>query len=158
MSRDAASPELTERLQRYSRILALIAEQLDAARSGDSERLRQVRTERAMLESELELKSVQLQTGDRRDSGQNAYTGGEHQREELDRAESLEVPLALQADLHSALELLASLRQARREVEENWDAIQNGAVRTARAVPVLRVAPGRYAENEPEKPRVDLRL
>lgn len=147
MNEVAASPELAERLQRYSRMVALVAEQLDAVRDGDSERMQQLQAERALLESELD---------PQRDAA--AESVDEDEEGGPDGIDSPQFATAFHEDLQSALELLATHWQTLKEAEENWNIIQDGAVRSARAVPAFRVAPRGYPEYERGKSRVDLRF
>lgn len=143
----APAPDPIERLQRYSRFVALVAEQLGAIREDDAERLRRLTDERHALEREL------LEAADNED--QQARAGAEE--DEQDVAEG--VALArLQDELGNALSELAERIDSERWKEEQWSLLNDGAIRSARSVPMVRLIGRAYPELEERTSHLDRRF
>lgn len=130
---EAESPTTDiERLQRYSRYAALVAEQLEALRSGDLDRLRRLNVERMLLQ------------------GEDDWPEGE-------AGESK--PLSdLHDVLRSGIDELEERFDGRRRVDERLSLISAGALRTARELPVTPTRRRRYPEISARQSRVDLRF
>lgn len=132
MASPAADSGLTDRLQRYGRYVALVAEQLEALRAGDGDRLRRLRAEGEELEASLE----------------------------ADDGEPSDSPLLPM--LHDALQLglseLAESFDSDLQIREQWARINDGALRNARSIPAPRVNTRGYPELGNPSNRVDLRF
>lgn len=131
--RVTASIELVDRLQRYSRYMALIAEQLEALHDDDSERLRRLNEQRQMLETEM------AGTPESENSG-------------------IPAPLRIQEDLTRGLAELESRLQTDLWTEERWNRISEGTLKSARVVPAARIGARAYPVLDDRANRVDRRF
>ena len=128
----AAESALSDRLQRYGRYVALVAEQLEALRNGDHEKLGRLRAEGEEIEASL------------------AVEDGEPSENPL-------LPL-LQDALQVGLSELAESFDSDLVSREQWARINDGALRSARSVPAPRIATRGYPELSKPSSRVDLRF
>jgi hypothetical protein len=122
--------ELAERLQLYSRYVALVAEQLDALGRDDRGRLKELVEERGRLEAGL------------------AHAPGE----------PIGDAMSIEDLLGAGLASLAERIDAIRRMEDRWSLLNDGAVRSARTVAPPTVRGGRYPEPAPHDRQVDRRL
>lgn len=138
MSEGGAAPPsagVVERLKRVSRYAAVLAEQLEAVREDDRGRFTRLADERHTLEAWL-----------REDS-----TESEGEAE-------IGIQERVRSEIETALADLAEHLTIERTAEERWTRINEGAVRSARGVPSLRISPREYPALEARSAKVDLRL
>ena len=133
MTAEAEGSELLDRLQRYSRYVAIVAGQLDALDRGDHDRVLVLMGERRLLEPECSLEG-----------------GG---------WDSDSMPPSLQEALVSGLSELERRFEMDRSLEDHWISIRDGALRSARSLALRSLPPvGRYAAADSCGERLDLRL
>ena len=134
---DAPAPReerasLPDRLQGYSRYLALVADELEALEQQDERRLRFVDAERQRLAREL--------------------TGTEPD------AEPPPPHLELYALLRAGLEEIEAHVGQEEQEKEMWDHLESGALRAAHQLRVAVVRPGEYRPFSGGDKKVDVRL
>lgn len=131
---------LSERLQIYSRYVALIAEQLQAVQRRDARSVRQLEMERTRLEAEM-------------------APGGAAARAEHPAAVS-GPPGELSDLLLNGLVELEQVAHDEEQISECWSAIERGALQAARRLGGrLRPSqPGNYTAQEPLSGTVDVRF
>jgi hypothetical protein len=140
------APDPVERLQRYSRFVALVAEQLGAMREDDAERLRRLTEERHVLERELALAAAP-----ETEETHEAATDGDA----IDEGAAL---ARLHDELGNALSELDERLDSERWKEEQWTLLSDGAIRSARSVPMVRLIGRAYPELQERTSHVDRRF
>lgn len=134
-----SSPEaLSERLRAYARLVGLIADQLEAARTDDAELLHRLQEEQTGLERDLASLLA------------NGSDGADEEREPFADA--------LADDLDVAIATLGEYLGSEQTTRANWLWLQDGVIRTAREIPAPRPARRQYPEYDPAESRVDLRF
>lgn len=137
------APDPIERLQRYSRFVALVAEQLDALRDNDAERFRRLTAERQALERELA------------EAAAKAIERGPNESDEIVEGASL---ARLQDELGNALSELEERLGAERWKEEQLALLAEGAMKSARNVPMIRPIGRAYPEMQQRTSHLDRRF
>lgn len=130
------------RLQRYSRFVALVAEQLDALCDEDMERFRRLTGERQALDREL-LEAAA--TEDRQDV-------------EFSETEDGATLARLQDELESAIAELDERLAAERWKKEQLALLTEGAMKSARSVPMIRPIGRAYPEVQQRTHHLDRRF
>ena len=124
-------PSRVETLLRYSRYVAIIAEQLEATEVGDRERVMLLLDERRLIEAEIE---------------------ATHDDESSD-------PASLDELLTSALAEVSEKIESARLDKDQWIQISSGALTSARSLSLRpAAAAGRYPEPVARGERLDLRF
>lgn len=142
---DSVSTDAVERLQRYSRFVALVAEQLDAMREDDGERLRRLGEERVSIEREL--------------ADQSAPHSADHTDEaDAELAGPDDTLAGLHQELWQALATLEERFDADRHTEEQMALLSNGAIRWARSMPAVRLNGRPYPDLEQRTSHLDRRF
>lgn len=134
------APDPVERLQRYSRFVALVAEQLDALRDDDAERFRRLAEERQVLERELDGASLLEEDAEIDPIGEGAALARLHD------------------ELGDALSELDERLDTERWKEEQWALLSDGAIRSARSVPTIKRIGRAYPEMEERTSHLDRRF
>ncbi len=140
------APDPVERLQRYSRFVALVAEQLDALREDDAERLRRLTEERQALEREFADDALSVDS-----LAEEAPSAGGQSEEGAALAR-------LQDELGNALSELEERIDTERWKQEQWTLLNDGAIRSARSVPMVRLIGRAYPELEERTSHLDRRF
>ena len=144
--REAFPLDLTARVKRHAQLLELVAAQIEAVAAGDSERARDT------AELLLALREQGEQDGSRLDDAGDDAPEDEAPEEPRSLAEEI------CSDLDLALTWLANLERAERQAEETWQELTEGAIRTARKIPVQRIAAAQYPSSGPQAARLDVRF
>lgn len=140
------APDPIERLQRFARFVALVAEQLEAIREDDADRLRRLREEAQGLEREL--------LGDTPHGTSDSPTCDDLTPE----IREVTALASLQDDLENALSSLEKRFDAERWTEEQLTLLSNGAIRSARSMPLVKLAGCAYPDLEERESHLDRRF
>lgn len=134
-----------ERLQNYARFVGIVAEQLEAARTDDVERLRRLEEERVALERELTTSTLlDPPVLSEEDNPDSTVTD--------------EALARLQDELDRALSTLDERFDTERWTEQQMALLSDGAIRSARSMPAPRSSGRPYPILEERTTHLDRRF